>query len=279
MAEPVPQLLARAASRLTDAGVATPRVDAELLLAHVLGEPRSRLVSAPPPSAAAAARYAELVECRAARVPLQHLTGTAPFRYLELAVGPGVFIPRPETELLVDLVLPERPGTAVDLCSGSGAIALAIAHELPGTAGYAVECAEEALGYLRRNAEGTAVTVVDGDVRDPGLLAELRGIVDVVVSNPPYVPSSTPVDPEVRADPVEAVFAGTDGLDLIPAVLARAAELLRPGGLLVMEHDASHGSSVPGIVRSDARWTDVADHPDLADRPRFVSARRCGPPR
>jgi release factor glutamine methyltransferase len=271
--------LAAATARLAEAGVATPRVDAELLLAFVLGVPRSRVVLAPPPDGAAAARYGELIERRAARVPLQHLTGTAPFRYIELAVGPGVFVPRPETELLVDAVLPERPATVVDLCAGSGALALAIAHEVPGVAVYAVERAEEALAYLRRNAQGTAVTVVGGDVRDPALLADLRGTVDVVVSNPPYVPSATPVDPEVHADPAEAVFAGADGLDLIPTIVARAAELLRPGGLLVMEHDASQGSSVPDIARADRRWTDVVDHLDLTSRPRFVSARRCGLPR
>ena len=116
-------------------------------------------------------------------------------------------------------------------------------------------------------------------MRDPTLLAELRGTVDVVVSNPPYVPAATAVDPEVQADPAEAVFAGPDGLELIPTIVARAAELLRPGGLLVMEHDASHGTSVPDLVRADGRWTDVADHADLAGRPRFVTARRFGPHR
>ncbi len=272
-------LLGEATARLANAGVATPRVDAELLLAHVLGVPRSRLVLAGAPSEEVVARYEDLIARRAARVPLQHLTGTAPFRHLELAVGPGVFVPRPETELLVDAMLPEHAGVVVDLCSGSGALALAIAQEVPGATVYAVECAPEALRYLRRNAEHTAVTVVAADVRDPSLLAGLRATADVVVSNPPYVPAATIVDPEVEADPAEAVFAGPDGLDLIPTIVARAAELLRPDGLLVMEHDASQGSSALEVVRADGRWSGVADHVDLASRPRFVTARRFGPHR
>jgi release factor glutamine methyltransferase len=266
---------AEATARLAAAGVPTPRVDAELLLAHVLGVPRSRLVGVQP-SAPQRAAFAELVARRAARVPLQHLTGTAPFRHLELAVGPGVFVPRPETELLVDTVLPARPGIVVDLCAGTGALALAIAHESQGTRCYAVELSPDALGWLRRNADGTDVRVVAGDVRETGLLAELAGRVDVVVSNPPYVPLATPVDPEVRADPAEAVFGGEDGLEVVPFVVARAAALLRPGGLFVMEHDDTQGRSVPLLLERDASWSDVADHEDLTGRPRFVTARRCG---
>lgn len=265
--------LAQAIARLADAGVPTPRVDAELLLAHVLGVPRSRLVLAPPPDAEAQARFKGLVERRASRVPLQHLTGTAPFRHLELAVGPGVFIPRPETELLVDAVLPVT-GVVVDLCAGSGALALAIAHEAPGSTVYALERSPAALTWLRRNAEGAHVTVVAGDVRDPSVLSELDGRVDVVVSNPPYVPAAIEVDPEVRADPADAVFAGVDGLDLIPDVIARAAQLLRPGGRFAMEHDDTHAASVPHLLQTDKRWDEVIEHPDLSGRARFVTARR-----
>jgi release factor glutamine methyltransferase len=268
-------LIADATTRLAEAGVATPRVDAELLLAHVLGIPRSRLALSPPPTDADAARFDDLVRRRAAREPLQHLTGSAPFRYLELAVGPGVFVPRPETELLVDAVLPERPSVVVDLCAGSGALALSIASEATGSTVFALERSPDALTWLRRNADGTAVAVVEGDVRDDGLFPALRGAVDVVVSNPPYVPSATAVDAEVGADPAEAVFAGPDGLALIPAVIDRAAELLRPGGLLVLEHDDSHGSSVPALLQADRRWTDVTGHVDLSGRPRYVTARRC----
>jgi release factor glutamine methyltransferase len=269
-------LLDEAVATLLTAGVPTPRVDAELLLAHVLGVPRSRLALARPEDAEAA-RFAQLVQRRAARVPLQHLTGSAPFRHLDVAVGPGVFVPRPETELLVDAVLPvlRDSSIVVDLCAGSGALALAIAQEAPGTRVYAVENSPAALVWLRRNCEGTDVTVVDGDVRDPDLLADLRGSVDVVVSNPPYVPFDMRVDPEVRADPDEAVFAGPDGLAVVPSVLARAAELLRDGAVLALEHDDTQGTAVPGLLRADGCWVDVTDHVDLTGRPRYVTARRC----
>jgi release factor glutamine methyltransferase len=272
------RLLDEAAARLSAAGVSSPRVDAELLLADVLGLPRSHVVLARPDSAAAE-RFSVLVERRAARVPLQHLTGTSPFRHLELAVGPGVFIPRPETELLVDAVLPalHRGSVVVDLGAGSGALALAVAQESPGTLVHAVENSPSALIWLRRNAAGTGVHVVAGDVRDPDLLAGLHGRVDAVVCNPPYVPEHTRVDPEVRADPAEAVFAGADGLDLMPAVLARAGDLLRTGGLLALEHDDTHCATVPLMLRADGRWTDVREHRDLAGRPRYATARRLGP--
>jgi release factor glutamine methyltransferase len=267
--------LAEATARLASAGLPSPRVDAELLLAHVLDVPRSRLLTAAAPTPEQSARLAELIERRAARVPLQHLTGRAPFRHLELAVGPGVFVPRPETELLVDAVLPELPALVVDLCAGSGALALAVADEWPSSTVYALERAPDALAWLRRNADGTGVRVVAGDVADPGVLAELRGRVDVVVSNPPYVPAGTAVAAEVRADPPEAVFAGADGLAVMPAVVAQAAGLLRSGGLFAVEHDATQGAAVPGLLRADGRWREVAAENDLAGQPRFATARRC----
>jgi release factor glutamine methyltransferase len=277
------RLLGDATARLADAGVPTARVDAELLLAHVLAVPRSRLVLAQADDDDAA-RLAALIEQRAARVPLQHLTGRAPFRHLDLAVGPGVFVPRPETELLVDAVLPALHGQSVvvDLCAGSGALALAIADESPGTCVHAVENSPVALAWLRRNARGARnarddnVRVVDGDVRDEDLLVDVHGTVDVVVSNPPYVPSGTVVDPEVRADPSGAVFAGSDGLALIPAVVARAAALLRIGGLFVLEHDDTHALAVPEMLQADGRWVEIVEHPDLTGRARFVTASRSG---
>jgi release factor glutamine methyltransferase len=271
-------LLASATARLRRAGVATPRVDAELLLAFVLGMERRRLLLVDTVGGDAEDRFAELVSARSRRVPLQHLTGLAPFRHAQLRVGPGVFVPRPETELLVDRALPqlrscERP-VVVDLCAGSGALAVAVAQEVPPARVIAVECAPAALTWLRANAEPAGVEVVVGDVADPQLLSGLRGGVDAVLSNPPYVPGGIEVDPEVRADPPEAVFAGPDGLDVIPSVLLRAAELLRAGGIAVVEHDDTHGLAVPALFRADRRWAEVSDHRDLTGRSRYTAARR-----
>jgi release factor glutamine methyltransferase len=187
-------------------------------------------------------------------------------------------VPRPETELLIDAVLEKlrsrtRP-LVVDLCAGSGALAVAVAQELPPARVVAVECASGALAWLRANAEPAGVEVVVGDVGDPQLLAGLRGSVDAVLSNPPYVPTGAEVAPEVHSDPPEAVFAGPDGLAVIPSVIERAAELLRPGGIAVVEHDDTHGAAVPDLFRTDRRWTEVSEHRDLSDRPRYATARR-----
>lgn len=272
------QLLATAATRLDAAGVSSPRVDAELLLAAALTLPRSRLITQGEIPAAAAQTYADYVARRIAREPLQHITGTAPFRHLELAVGPGVFVPRPETELLVDAVLPhlralERP-RVIDLCAGSGALALAIADEVPGARVVAVESSVAALRWLTGNAVGTDVQVLAADVRDPDLLRALWGQADVVVANPPYVPLCADVAPEVLADPREAVFAGPQGLDLMPVLVARAALLLRSGGIFAVEHDDTQGDAVPALLGSDGRWRSIAAHRDLAERPRYAVARR-----
>lgn len=278
----VRRLLVDGTARLAAAGIATPRVDAELLLTELLDVPRSQLITLDHVPESVAGEYEQWVARRAAREPLQHITGRAPFRTLMLAVGPGVFVPRPETELLVDAVLSELTSLeaprVVDLCAGSGALALAIAAEVPAARVVAVEKSAAALRYLAGNASGTSVQVVAGDIADPELLRPLDGTVDVVVSNPPYVPESTAVDPEVRADPPEAVFAGPDGLSLLPAVVTCAALLLRDGGLLAVEHDDSHGGRDGGpiahLLRADGRFADVADHPDLSGRPRFATARR-----
>lgn len=271
-------LLPAAAAQLHAAGVASARVDAELLLAHCLGVDRSRLplVDAVPP--AAQTRFAVALARRARREPLQHIAGHAPFRYIELAVGPGVFVPRPETELLVEAVLPTLRATsaplAVDLCAGSGALALAVADEVPGSRGYAVERSAAALDWLRRNTVGSSVEVVDGDVRDPDLLTALRAQADAVLCNPPYVAMTACLEPEVRADPPDAVLAGADGLELMPAVLARAAELLRPGGVVAIEHDDTHGESLPHLLTAHGAWRDIVAHRDLAGLPRYVTAMR-----
>jgi release factor glutamine methyltransferase len=274
---PLGPLLASATSDLAAAGVDAPRNDAEWLAAHVLGIPRGRLVLVGGLRPAERDRFAELVARRAHRIPLQHLLGTAAFRHLELAVGDGVFTPRPETELLAGWGIEHTPpgGVVVDLCSGSGAIALAVAGESASQEVLAVERSPAALVWLRRNVAGSRVEVVAGDVTDPSLLADRRGSVDVVLCNPPYVPDGTPVPPEVAVhDPAEAVFGGADGLAVIRPVVALAATLLRPRGWLGIEHDDTHAAAVPSLVRADGRFTDVAEVDDLAGRPRFTTARR-----
>jgi release factor glutamine methyltransferase len=272
----VNELLAAATERLAAAGVETPRVDAELLLGHVLGISRTGLVTAGAPDPRQVAEFAAAVGRRATREPLQHIVGTAPFRHIEVAVGPGVFVPRPETELLVDAVLPVLRATArplaVDLCAGSGALALAIAAEVPTARVLAVERPGAGSDWLARNAAGTTVEPVIADIGDADLLAELRGRVDAVVANPPYVPAGLPVADEVRHDPGGAVFAGADGLALLPTVIARAAQLLRPGGVLAVEHADTHATAVPRLLAEAGRFADIRDHLDLAGRPRYAVA-------
>lgn len=270
---------------LAAAGVDSARVDAELLAAHVLGVPRSRLplVGQVDPPAVEALR--ELVRRRAERVPLQHLTGSAHLGGVDLLVGPGVFVPRPETELLLEWALSAVGGVpepvVVDLCTGSGALALALAHRRRDAVVHAVERDPRALEWTRRNAEARAaagdrpIALHRGDVTAPGVLAELDGAVDLVVCNPPYVPEDTPVQPEVADhDPRQAVFGGPDGLDVIRHVVGLAARLLRPGGHVGIEHDDTQGESVPALLAAHPALTGAADHRDLAGRPRFATARR-----
>lgn len=285
--------MARSAEVLARAGIGPARVEAELLAAHVLAVPRGRLLLADGFTPEQLAGYEELVSRRARREPLQHLLGSAAFRYLELAVGPGVFVPRPETELLAGWgidrareVLAERGEvTVVDLCSGTGAIALSVAHEVPAAAVTAVERAAPALEWLRRNAAERAaagdrpVEVVAADVTRPGLLAGLAGRVDVVLCNPPYVPEGTVVGPEVAGyDPADAVFGGPDGLAVIRPLVDRVAELLRPGGAFGVEHDDTHGEAVPALLGVGGRFVGIEERHDLAGRPRFVTAVRAGAP-
>ncbi|NBM14850.1 peptide chain release factor N(5)-glutamine methyltransferase [Streptomyces sp. GC420] len=274
--------VAQATQRLADAGVPSPRFDAEELAAFVHGVKRGELHNVK--DADFDARYWEAVARREAREPLQHITGRAFFRYLELQVGPGVFVPRPETESVVgwaidavramDVVEP----LIVDLCTGSGAIALAMAQEVPRSRVHAVELSEEALRWTRKNVEGSRVVLHQGDALTA--LPELDGQVDLVISNPPYIPLTEweYVAPEARDhDPELALFSGEDGLDTIRGIERTAHRLLRPGGLVVVEHADTQGGQVPWIFNEEAGWTDAADHPDLNNRPRFATARRAMP--
>ncbi|MBA8825181.1 release factor glutamine methyltransferase [Saccharopolyspora lacisalsi] len=270
---------------LTAAGVASPRTDVELLAAHLLGVERTKLMMVPlvdPPTVEA---LHELVRRRAAHVPLQHLTGEATLGGVTLSVGPGAFVPRPETELLLAWGLATLEGVdapvVVDLCTGTGALALAVSNARPDASVHAVEKDPEALAWARHNADRrsrageTPVELRLGDVADPTLLRELDGTVDLVVCNPPYVPAGTPVPVEVRDhDPPEAVFAGRDGLDVLRHVVGCAARLLEPGGGVAIEHDDTHGGSVPVLLRSGRVFTAIEEHTDLASRPRFATARR-----
>lgn len=271
-------IVAAAADELAQAGVASPRVDAELIAAHVLDVPRGRLALIETLRPDQLHRITTLVGERARRIPLQHLLGTAAFRRLELAVGDGVFVPRPETELLAGWGIERTPpgGVVVDLCSGTGAIALSVADESKAARVIAVERSPLALDYLRRNAiPFPSVEVVEGDVTDPALLTAEHGAADVVLCNPPYVPDGTEVPPEVADhDPAEAVFGGADGLAVIRPVIALAAALLKPGGVVGIEHDDVHGDAVPSLLRSDGRFDDVEAHQDYGGRPRFATARR-----
>lgn len=274
----------QATDRLAEAGVGSPRFDAEELAALSLGVDRAGLWRYDAPGE----RFAELVAARAARVPLQHLTGRAGFRHLDLHVGPGVFVPRPETELVAGAVVEEAralggagsPPLVVDLCAGSGAIALAVADEVPSAQVHAVEIDPSAHAWARRNLDrhpaGDRVRLVLDDAARA--LPELAGVVDVVVSNPPYVPAGArPLDPEVADhDPGVSLYGGgEDGLDVLRSVLGSAWRLLRPGGLLVVEHGEAQGAAVRTLL-DRAGWRDATGHADLAGRPRYATARRPG---
>jgi release factor glutamine methyltransferase len=281
---PTPRdLVADAVRRLAAAGVESPDHDASELLGFVLGVPRTRLPLTEDIGPAEAAQYDALVARRAAREPLQHLTGVAPFRHVVLQVGPGVFVPRPETELLAGWAVDAArsavgSGTAspvvVDLGTGSGAIARSVADEVPFADVHAVELDERAHAWAARNLAGTGVELRQGDLADA--FDDLAGTVDVVVSNPPYIPHEAweSVAVEVRDhDPERALYAAGDGLDTIRVVERRAALLLRPGGWVGVEHADVQGESAPGVFSATGRWEQVRDHPDLTGRARFLTAR------
>ena len=254
------------------------RHDAEALAAHVLGCSRGDLLVRTEIDRDA---YHALITRRASRVPLQHLTGRAYFRHLELEVGPGVFLPRPETEVLAGWVIDrlrsdglDRP-VVVDLCTGSGAVALAVATEVPSAVVHAVELDEAAHGWAVRNLAGSGVRLVHGDLVDA--FGELDGAVDVVVANPPYIPFDAweSVDPEVRDhDPAAALWADGDGLVVVRQSERTAARLLRPGGVVAVEHADAQADSAPAVFTVTGAWHEVRDHRDLAGRSRFVTATR-----
>ena len=275
-------MLREAAAVLEAAGVASPDHDAAELLAHVLGTTRGRLAVVDAVTPEQRTEYTALVGRRARREPLQHLTGVAGFRYVELAVGPGVFVPRPETELLAgwgvdqarEVVAAGRPPVVVDLCTGSGAIALALATEVAQAQVHAVELSEDACRWAGRNLAGSGVDLRQGDMADS--FPELDGLVDVVVCNPPYIPLEAyfSVAPEARDfDPALALWSGQDGLEAIRVLEGVAGRLLRPGGVLGVEHADVQGETAARVFAATGRWRDVRDNPDLAGRSRYVTAR------
>ncbi|HYO32854.1 MAG TPA: peptide chain release factor N(5)-glutamine methyltransferase [Nocardioidaceae bacterium] len=280
----VREILGPAIVDLERAGVDSARFDAEVLLAHVLDVDRPALARVRDVTVEQADAFRELVQRRAGREPLQHLTGSSAFRYLDVVVGPGVFVPRPETEVLTQAAIDElsrlvdsgvqRP-VAVDLCTGSGAVAAAMASEVPQATVTAVELSPQAHAFAVRNAQPYGVDVRLGDIADA--VDDLAGQVHVVTANPPYIPLSAfeSVAPEARDfDPPLALWSGEDGLDVIRVVARVGAHLLVDNGLVVCEHADSQGTAAPAVFASSGLWTQVRDNLDLSRRPRFVSARR-----
>lgn len=277
-----------AARVLADAGVPSPHVDALALAAHASGRDSLVLAMAPPADGEFLARYAVLVERRARREPLQHIVGWMAFRHLRLHAGPGTFVARPETETVAQAAIDEavalaaagRDAVVVDLCTGSGAIALAIATEVPGSRVHAVEMSPAALATAQRNVEAAGPLAHPLDLRlgdAAHAFGDLDRTVDVVVANPPYIPpDAVPQDPEVRDhDPAVALYGGgADGLDVPRAVVATAARLLRDGGLFVMEHAEVQAAAVREAVFATGAFDQVRTAPDLAGRDRMVLARR-----
>src|SRR6476659_5740790 len=261
------EAVSEATAVLAAAGVPSPRVDAELLAEHLLGVGLGRLRAMMLGDSPAPEGYADLVAERAQRIPLQHITGVAHFRYLELAVGPGVFIPRPETESVVQLAIDHVKGMQapriVDLGTGSGAIAGSLASEVPGAEVHAVEFSPFAHAWAAKNLVPLGVDLVLGDLRDA--FQELNGSVDVVVSNPPYIPAEAiPNEPEVALhDPSEALYGGgADGMELPTAAAASAARLLRPGGYFVMEHAEVQSEWIAAMLNRTGVFAEVTTHLD-----------------
>ena len=267
-----------ATTQLADAGIDSARFDAEELAAHVAGTERGRLPLVDSPDDTFFDRYHDVVAARSRRVPLQHLTGVAAFGPLTLSVGPGVFIPRPETEAMLEWATAQSLPTApviVDACTGSGALALALARRWPDARVLGIDDSDAALGYARMNSADTAVELLRADITGAEVLPELDGLVDMVVSNPPYVPDGTVLEPEVlQHDPAHAVFGGPDGMAVIDAIVPLAARWLRPGGWFAVEHDDTTSSLTCERLRNTRLFDGIEAHADLTGRPRFVTARR-----
>lgn len=262
-----------------------PEVDAEHLLAHVLGISRMELhnpitvenaITAIGDTTVIEETFWKLLDRRCAHEPLQYLTGTAYFRYLELQVGPGVLVPRPESELLVDAVLENIEGrtgavSVVDLGAGSGALTLAIATEAPQTHLIAVEKDRAAIEWLRKNVSriDETVRIVEADVSDA-----LDGVkCDVVIANPPYIPNGQDLPADVATnEPASALFGGPDGMDVPRAFIAAAARLLKSGGFFAIEHHESHPGAIAAAMSED--FLEISNHNDLVGRPRFTSGIR-----
>lgn len=268
---------------LAAAGIGSAAVEAEQLAAHVLGVDRGRLRFVAEPGPEFYARFEALVSARARRIPQQHLTGTAPFGPLTLQVGPGVFIPRPETEALYEWateVLAQQQVSSpaiVDLCTGSGALAVALARFRPDARVLAVDDSPTALEYATRNAQGTSVELIEADVTAADLMPELDGRVDLLVANPPYIPDGAELEPEVADhDPHHALFGGADGMSVITAIVRLAGRWLRPGGRVGIEHDDTTSAATVEALTGTGLFRDVEPRPDLAGRPRFVTAVRAG---
>ncbi|WP_245797299.1 peptide chain release factor N(5)-glutamine methyltransferase [Corynebacterium aquilae] len=280
--------MAKAAATLAEAGVASPSVDAGILAEQAFGIDRLALSFADAPQEPAQLRrFEQMVARRAQREPLQHILGYAPFYGLEFSVGPGVFIPRPETESLVEMAVQAArraiaAGVAhpviVDACAGSGAVGVTLAHQVPEARVVCIELHDEALVFLERNASRLApVEIVQADATDVGVLDAVlpqRECVDVFVSNPPYVPVGQATDVETATDPATAVFASDGGMAIIDPLVQVAATWLKPGGFFAVEHDDSTQSRVVEAVRSGGCFVDVRGCSDLAGRPRFVAASK-----
>ena len=278
----VSALLSESSGKLREAGVTSATVDAELLACFCLGISRSELQLLVATNQEFPDEHMNQFQAvlarRVSREPLQHITGTAPFRHLELKVGPGVFTPRPETEQVVGYAMEKisklHNPLIVDLCSGSGAIAISLNSEIPGSNVFAVELSKDAFGYLLQNAASYGLT--KENLRNEDLqtsLSELDGLVDLVISNPPYIPNdAVPVDLEVQLhEPSESLYGGVDGLDVVRKISVRALKLLKPGGLLVLEHADSQSSAIGKLLLAEG-WLDIEARADLAGKERMISA-------